>query len=84
MNVSWSRELNPRTTASLAFNYSELNFAAPANTQETILTPSASVTYLLGPSLTGSATYYLLDRTSPQPQFGLLANIFIVSLRKEV
>jgi uncharacterized protein (PEP-CTERM system associated) len=95
VNLSWSRELSPRTTASLAFNYSETNFAAPAstvaltstaalaNTAETILSPSVSVTYQINPTLTGSASYYLLDRISPQAQFGLTANIFIVSLRKE-
>lgn len=82
-NIAWSRELNPRTTATLGFGYAKIDFAAPTNTQETILTPSASVTYMLTPSLTGWASYNYLNRTSPLPQFQLTSNIVIVGLRKE-
>jgi uncharacterized protein (PEP-CTERM system associated) len=91
-NIEWSRELNPRTTATLGFGYANIdfaapantiNFAAPANTQETIFTSNVSVTYLFTPSLTGWASYNFLNRTSPQPQFQLTSNVVTIGLRKE-
>jgi uncharacterized protein (PEP-CTERM system associated) len=81
-NVTWSRELNPLTTANIGVGYARVNFAQPANTDEGLLTTGASVNYRFNASLTGWASYYLVDRSSPQPQFRVLANIVSVGLRK--
>jgi len=83
MNLSWSRELTPRTTATLGAGYGQFSFAAPANTEEALLTINASATYQLNPTLMGWAAYNFLNRTSPQPQFRLTSNTITVGLRKE-
>jgi uncharacterized protein (PEP-CTERM system associated) len=82
-NLSWSRELNPRTTATLAIGYGEFSFAAPASTEDTVLTASAGLSYQLNPTLTGSVSYNHFNRMSPQAQFGLLSNIISIGIRKE-
>jgi uncharacterized protein (PEP-CTERM system associated) len=82
-NLDWSHELSPRATANLGVGYATIDFAAPANTKENIVNATASITYLLNPTLTGWASYNYLNRTSPQPQFQLTANVVMVGLRKE-
>jgi uncharacterized protein (PEP-CTERM system associated) len=82
-NLTWSRELNPRTTTTLGIGYGQFSFAAPANTEETLLTANAGLSYQLNPTLTGSVNYNHLNRMSPQAQFRLLSNIISVGIRKE-
>jgi len=83
INLTWSREINPRTTTNLGIGYGQFSFAAPANTEETLLTANAGLSYQLNPTLTGSVNYNHLNRMSPQAQFRLLSNIISVGIRKE-
>ena len=83
VNLGWTREINPRTTGNLGIGYATIAFAAPANAQEEIFTANVSMNYQFTPSLTGTATYNFLNRTSPQPLFQLKSNIVMVGLRKE-
>jgi uncharacterized protein (PEP-CTERM system associated) len=82
-NLTWSRDLNPLTTANLGIGYARINLGAPTNISEGLLNAGFSVTYLLSSSLTGWASYSFLDRSSPQPQFRVASNVITVGLRKD-
>jgi uncharacterized protein (PEP-CTERM system associated) len=82
-NITWSRDLNPLTTANLAIGYARINLGAPTNTSEGVLTAGVSVSYLLTSSLSSWASYSFLDRSSPQPQFRASVNVITVGLRKD-
>ena len=82
VNVTWSRELTPLTTAYAGAGYAHINLGSPSNTTEDVFNAGVSLTYLLSSSLTGWASYSFLDRTSPQPQFRLTSNVVTVGLRK--
>lgn len=82
-SFSWSHDLTINCAANIGIGYSYTTFASPTNSIESLITPSASISYVFTPSLTGSVGYSFLGRISPQPQLQLSANTFFVSLRKE-
>jgi len=88
VNLTWSHELNPVTSANLGVGYAHINLGSPNNvnlsssTTEDLVNAGASITYLLSSSLTGWASYSFLNRTSPQPQFRLASNVITLGLRK--
>ena len=81
--VTWSRELSPLTTVNVGVGYARLSFPALINTEERILTTSASLSYLFTQSLTGWMSYNFIHRTATQPELRLLANVVSVGIRKD-
>jgi uncharacterized protein (PEP-CTERM system associated) len=82
-NIAWSHDITVNTATNIGMGYSHSTFAAPANSVQDLVTPSASISYTFTQSLKGSAGYSFLDRFSPQPASRLSSNIFFVSLRKD-
>ena len=56
-NLTWSRELNPLTTAYLGAGYAHINLGSPSNSREDLVNAGASLNYLFSSSLTGWASY---------------------------
>ena len=81
--ATWSRELSPLTTVNVGVGYARLSFPALINTEERILTTSASLSYLFTQSLTGWMRYNFIHRTAKQPELRLLANVVSVGIRKD-
>jgi uncharacterized protein (PEP-CTERM system associated) len=89
--LTWAHDLNPLTTANVSAGFARINLGAPTSVNlspsrsanENLITAAISITYRLGPSLTSSASYSFLDRSSPHPLLQAAANVFRVGVRKD-
>jgi uncharacterized protein (PEP-CTERM system associated) len=82
-NASWSHNLTVNSTSNIGVGFFRFIFASPSNSTANLFSTSASISYSMNTSLTGSVGYSFLDRFSPDPQLRLTSNTVFASLRKQ-